>query len=298
MNGAPGLVGGKVRAVGVVRGSSGSFTALRMTARAGNGKGEIRGFFAALRMTRESKSLRCAQNDRLKLLARRGLRGVVGVDVDVFGGEVAGEEAGAGGAFAEVDGDGVFGGEHDGVGGGFVEGGGAEAVLEDGLSNRLSAVLAANPDAGAVGGEGGSAAACGGHETAPVGIAGGPGGFAERAVGDGAGDELCIGGGGGVADVESDDVGDAFAVGDDLPGERLADFGERGVEGGSEFPAEMDAGGSAGDEQDGVVGGGVAVDGDGVEGGLDGCGECGVERGHVGGDVGEEIDEHGGVGRA
>ena len=115
--------------------------------------------------------------------------------------------------------------------------------------------------------------------------------------GDGAGYELGVRGGGCAADVEGDDVGDAFAVGDDLVGEGLADFGEGGVEGGGQFPAELDAAGSAGDEQHSVVGGGVAVDGDGVEAGLDGGGECGVEVGNVGGDVGEEIDEHGGVRR-
>ena len=119
------------------------------------------------------------------------------------------------------------GGEHGGVGGGFVEGGSAEAVFEDGFG--------ADPDAGAVGGEVGSAAAGGGEEAAPVGVAGGPGGLAERAVGDGAGDRAGVGVGGGSADVEGDDVGDAFAVGDDLVGERLADLGECGVEGGDEF---------------------------------------------------------------
>ena len=218
---------------------------------------------------------------------RGRLGGVVGVDADVLGGEVAGEEAGGGFAGAEVEGDGVFGGGHGGVGGVLVEAGGAATVLKDGVI--------ADPDAGAVGIELGAGVAGGGDEASPVGVGGGPGGFAEWALGDGAGCEAGVGFGGCAADVEGDEVGDAFAVGDDLAGEREADVGEGGIEGGRELAGERDAGGSAGEQQDGVVGGGVAVDGDGVEAGLDGGVERGAEGRSVGGDVGEEVDEQGGV---
>src|ERR1035437_869242 len=100
---------------------------------------------------------------RLLIYAVIALGRVVGVDVDVFGGQVAGEEAGGGVAFAQVDGNGVFGLHHGGVGGGFVEGAGARAIFEDGLS--------ADPDAGAVRREDCAAIAGGREQPAPVGIA-------------------------------------------------------------------------------------------------------------------------------
>src|SRR6185437_15901425 len=129
--------------------------------------------------------------------------------------------------------------------------------LEDGLG--------ADPDAGFFGREVRAGVAGSGDEPSPVGIAGGPGGLAEWAVRDGARDEAGILWRGSPADIERDHVGDAFAVGDDLTGERVTDFGERGIEGGREFSCERDAAGAGGKQQYGVVGGGVAVDGDGVE---------------------------------
>src|ERR1039458_10731535 len=77
---------------------------------------------------------------RLLIYAVIALGRVVGVDVDVFGGQVAGEEAGGGVAFAQVEGDGVLGLHHGVVGGGFVVGGGRRRVADDGLR--------AAPDAG------------------------------------------------------------------------------------------------------------------------------------------------------
>src|SRR6185437_8923312 len=100
---------------------------------------------------------------------------------------------------------------------------GAETVLED--------RLAADPDTGFFGREIGAGVTCGGDEASPVGIAGGPGGLAEWAMCDGAGNESGILRGGCAADIEGNEVGDAFAVGDDLTGERVADLGERGIEG-------------------------------------------------------------------
>ena len=47
--------------------------------------------------------------------------GVIGVDGDVLGGEVAGEEAGGSGALAEVKRNGEFALQHGGVGGGLVK---------------------------------------------------------------------------------------------------------------------------------------------------------------------------------
>ena len=115
-------------------------------------------------------------------------------------------------------------------------------------------------------------------------------------MGDGAGQLAGVCDGGGAGDVEGDDVAYAFSVVDDLVGEGLTDEGKGIVEGLGEWWGELDAAGSAGEEEDGVVGGGVAVDGDDVEAGFDGGGEGGAELGGVCDDVGEEVDEHGGVG--
>ncbi len=174
-----------------------------------------------------------------------------------------------------------------GVGGGLVEAGGAAAVTADGQ--------AAEPDVDAVGVDLGAGVTDGGDETAPVGIGAGPGGFDERRMGDGFGDAKSIGIRCRSFDVQFDDVSDAFAVGDDLSGERGADLGEGGGELGV-IGADGCAAGSGGEQQDGVVGGGVAVNGDAVEADFDGLAEVGVEDGGLDGGVGEDVDEHGGVG--
>src|SRR5580692_3329931 len=92
-----------------------------------------------------------------------GLGRVVGVDTDVLGSKVAGQETGNRVAFAEVERDGVLGLQHNGMGGGFVVGCSPATVFEDGL--------VADPDAGAVRREDGAAAAGSGDEAAPVGVA-------------------------------------------------------------------------------------------------------------------------------
>ena len=60
--------------------------------------------------------------------------------------------------------------------------------------------------------------------------------------------------------------------------------------------ADGGAAGAGGEQQHGVVGGGVAVDGDAVEADFDGGAQIGVEHGRLDGGVGEDVDEHGGVG--
>ena len=67
---------------------------------------------------------------------------------------------------------------------------------------------------------------------------------------------------------------------------------------GDEFAAEPHAAGAAGEQQHGVVGGGVAVDGDGVEAGFDRSSQRRLQFSASGRDIGEEIDQHGGVRRA
>ena len=116
-------------------------------------------------------------------------------------------------------------------------------------------------------------------------------------MGDGAGDLLGVGDRGGSGDVEGDDVADTLAIIDDLVGEGLADQAQGVVEGLGDWRGEPDAAGSAGEEEDGVVGRGVAIDGDDVEAGFDGGSHGGAELDGIGHDVGEEVDEHGGVGR-
>src|SRR5579863_1793293 len=65
------------------------------------------------------------------------LRGVVGVDVDVVGGEVGGPEDARAGALMELDGDAELGLLKIGVGGGFVELCRATAVAADGQSAEV-----------------------------------------------------------------------------------------------------------------------------------------------------------------
>ena len=133
--------------------------------------------------------------------------------------EVAGEEAAAAVGLAEVDGDGVFAGEHGGVGCGFVVSGGADSVSEDGQAGD------GDGDGGGI--ERNACIACGGDEASPVGIAGGPGSLAERRMRDGAGDGFGFGIGARASDLERDDVGDAFAIVNDGVGKRLTDLAEK-----------------------------------------------------------------------
>ena len=140
-------------------------------------------------------------------------------------------------------------------------------------------------------------AAGGGEDAAPVGIGAGEGGFYERRIRNGERDLLCSAIGGRAANFDFDHVPGAFAIGDDLQGERLADELQRGAE---FFPIVVcvrdfrRAGCAVGKQRDGVVRGGVAIHGDGVEGSLDdGAQRAGEQRGGNGG-VGGEKAEHGG----
>ena len=172
-------------------------------------------------------------------------------------------------AVAEVDGDGVFAGEHGGVGGGFVVGGGADAVGEDGQ--------AGDGDGDVRGVEGDAGVAGGGEQAAPVGIGGGPGGFAERGVWRWCGRWCGVGVGAGAGDVERDDVGDAFAVVDDGVGElSRRPRCSAASKAWAAWAFAADAACAAGEQEHGVVGGGVAVDGDGVEAGVRRRGRAGV----------------------
>ena len=100
------------------------------------------------------------------------LGGVVGVDVDVFVGEVGGEEDAGAGALVEFDGDGELGLLNVFVSGGFVELRCAAAVEADWQF--------AEADVDAVWIDGCAGVADGGDEAAPVGIVASPGGFDER----------------------------------------------------------------------------------------------------------------------
>lgn len=136
------------------------------------------------------------------------------------------------------------------------------------------------------------------EDAAPVGVFAVEGGFDERGARDGG----CYAAGVEVGDcpdnVDVDEFGGAFAVANDELGELLGEGCEGLQEGeavwGGEGSDGGTAGGTVGEEGDGVVCGCVAVDGDGVEGSVDGVGEqegkgaCG-DRG-----VGRENAEEGG----
>ena len=113
-------------------------------------------------------------------------------------------------------------------------------------------------------------------------------------MGDGLGDAEGIGVGGRAVDAEFNNVRDAFAVGDNLPGERGADVGERGSKCVVAGP-DPGAACAGGEQKHGVVGGGVAIDGDAVEADFDCSRRYVLSAGGLDGRVGEDVDEHGGV---
>ena len=135
----------------------------------------------------------------------------------------------------------------------------------------------------------------GGGQAAPVGIAAGPGCLDQRRVCNGLGNLEGVGVGGCAFDVQFHDMGDAFAVGNHLTGQRGADLGEGGGELGV-ARSEGDAAGSGGEQQDGVVGRGVAVHGDAVEAHFDSRLEVAIQQGWLDGGIGEHVNQHGGVG--
>src|SRR5690242_13335005 len=110
-----------------------------------------------------------------------------------------------------------------------------EAAMGGALVKRMRATAAAHEnsahaDFDAIRIETNAGTACGGEDAAPVGISAGQGGLHERRRGDGASDLT----GGAIcrrtADFDFNDALGAFAIGDDLQGERTAHGFERGEE--------------------------------------------------------------------
>jgi len=187
----------------------------------------------------------------------------------------------------ELDGDGELGLRDVGVSGLLVELKGASTVAADGQSAEV--------DVDAIGVDLRAGVADGGHEPPPVGVVSGPGGFDQRRVGDGLGDPQRVRVRGRAFDVQFHNMSDAFAVGNDLTGERGADLGERCGELRMGW-TDDDAARSGGQQQHGVVGGGVSIDGDAVEADLNGLAQVGIEDRWLDLGVGENVDQHGGVG--
>src|SRR6185437_13951352 len=205
--------------------------------------------------------------------------GVVGIDGDVLVGKVAGPETVGAAAKSKIDVDGELGLAEVAVRGGFVEGSGTSAALAD--------EEFAETDGDARWIDLGARVASGGDQPAPVGVVAGPGGLDQGRVRDSPCDAEGVGIGGGATDVELDQMGCAFCIGDDLLCQGGADVPKRGGERSGIALAESRAGCAAGEQQDGVVGGGVAIDGDAVEAGLCGAAEELLQERRVGGHVGE-----------
>src|ERR1035438_5433640 len=170
---------------------------------------------------------------------------VVGVDVDVLRGQVGGPEDATARALVKVDGDGELGLGNIGVSCDFIEFSGAATVATDGQFTE--------PYVDAVGVDLRAGVADGCGQTAPVGIATGPGGFDQGRMRNGLGNAKCIGVAGGAFDMEFDDVGDTFAVGNDLARKRGTDLGESGGKGRVAW-ADGGSAGTGGEQEHGVVG--------------------------------------------
>ena len=102
--------------------------------------------------------------------------------------------------------------------------------------------------------------------------------------------------GGSAFDLDFDEFGDAFTVGDDHASELEHEPFEGGAEGFVLLAGGGDAavaGAAAGHDDDGVIGAGVAVDGDAVEGILDAVTDAGFEERGGDGAVGGDVAEHG-----
>lgn len=104
--------------------------------------------------------------------------------------------------------------------------------------------------------------------------------------------------GGGVGDADGDELGCALAVADDQLGQVDGEVGqcllEGGEVGGRGAVDGLAAGGTVGEDGDGVVGRGVAVDGDAVERLGDGGRERSLQRARGDGGVGADDAEQGG----
>ena len=114
-----------------------------------------------------------------------------------------------------------------------------------------------------------SGAASSGKDATPIGIAAGEGGFHKRRSGDRLSDAASRSFGLCAAYFDFDDALGAFAIGDDLQGQRLADLFESARESTMSGRAGFDGGctgGTVSEYEQRIVGGGIAIDGDGVEG--------------------------------
>ena len=150
------------------------------------------------------------------------LGGVVGVDTDVFVGQIRGPELAGAGSLVKIDADGELGLLDVGVGRGFVEVDCATAIAAD------REVAEGDVDALGVDLRAGVADGC--HQASPVRIATGPRRFDEWRVRDRFGYAHGLGVGCCAMNVKFDYVGHAFAIGDYLSSERRADLAESGGE--------------------------------------------------------------------
>ena len=140
----------------------------------------------------------------------------------------------------------------------------------------------------------------GAEDAAPVGVFAVQGRLDQGVAGDGGGDELGVRKGGRVDDSDPDELGGAFAVPHDELGELLREVREHLLHG---FPVlgrrrvdGLAAGGTVGEDGEGVVGACAAVYADGVEGAVDGVGEERSESCGWDGSVGaEDTEERGHV---
>src|SRR5271170_4359911 len=148
--------------------------------------------------------------------------GIVGVNGDVFLGEVAGPETARARADAEIDAQVILALGEMQVGG--------VLIHQRRAAAGAAYLVIAEPYVDLAGIDLYSGVADGGENAAPVGIVACPGGFDQWRVGDRSCDLERIGVAGRAFDAELDDVSHALAVGNDLFGEVGADCGERGAE--------------------------------------------------------------------
>ena len=134
------------------------------------------------------------------------------------------------------------------------------------------------------------------NNASPVRIVAVPGALDQLRIGNSLRDLLGVRFGSGVDDLERDELGNAFAIADDGFGELVHNKAESVFENLTLFASASNcfvAGGTVGEDQDGVVGAGVAIDGDAIEGMLEGAFEGSFQTGF--GDVGisGDVTKHG-----
>src|ERR1035437_1496684 len=222
------------------------------------------------------------------LMAAPFSSGVVGVDVHVFGGEVAAVRGGGAIAESELAADAdlvALEGSPDLV---KVDLGDAGAVVEDDRGAHGHGQLVQHQLR--------AGAAEGGDNAAPVGIAAVDGGLDQIGAGDGARQGAGVGFAGGADDGDGEHLSGALAVAGALLAEVNADLLQGHLEGlqpvaWQERPA---TGGAIGEDRQHVVGAGVTVHGDQVEAAFNTTGEHLAQLGSGHGGVGGQEPEHGG----